>query len=113
MTINQAILCGNLTRDPEKKGTEDNPVLSFTIAVNDFANGAETVGYFDCAVFGKRAAALAKVLHKGLKVCVTGRLHYSTWETKDGSKRAGISVYVNDLEFMSSRNVNIDEEVPW
>ena len=114
MTINNVTLCGNLVRDPEKKGTEDNPVLTFSIAVNEFkANAEDYASYFDCVVFGKRAGSLSRVLHKGLKVCVEGRLHQSRFETKEGEKRSKVEVYVNDLEFMSSKNTDKNDEIPW
>lgn len=113
MTINKTVLCGNLTKDPEKKGTEDNPVLTFSIAVNEFVpNKDDYANYFDCVVFGKRAASLAKVLHKGLKVCIEGRLHQDRYESKEGQKRSKIEIYVNDIEFMSAKQ-NADDDIPW
>ena len=113
MTINNVTLCGNLVRDPEKKGSEDNPVLRFSIAVNEFVpNADDYANYFDCVVFGKRAAALAKVLHKGLKVCISGKLHQDRYETKDGQKRSSVEIRVNDVEFMSAKQ-NADDNIPW
>lgn len=56
-------------------------------------------GVRDCVLFGKRAESLASKLTKGLKVAVEGRLHYSSWEGKDGSKRSALEVYVDDLEY--------------
>jgi single-strand DNA-binding protein len=53
-------------------------------------------------VFGNRADALAKLLTKGMKVCVEGKLRWSQWEDKSGGgKRSKIEVIVDEVEFLS------------
>ena len=100
MSVNVVVLSGNLTRDPEKRGSKDNPILSFGIACNERRkNGDEWIDvpqFFDCTIFGKRAIALFSILKKGMPVTVNGRLHYSTWE-KDGSKRSKVDITVTDV----------------
>ena len=100
MSINVVVVSGNLTRNPEKRGSQDNPILSFGIACNERRkNGDEWVDvpqFFDCTIFGKRAIALSSILKKGMAVTVNGRLHYSAWE-KDGSKRSKVDITVTDV----------------
>ena len=104
--INRVELVGNLTRDPELKATNGgSAILSFGIAVNDRRKNNQTgewedvPNFFDCAMFGKRADSVSKYLHKGLKVAIAGKLHYSSWE-KDGQKHSKVSVTVDDIELM-------------
>ena len=105
MSINSVTISGNLTRDPELRTTASGmSVLTFCVAVNDRKqNGAgewvDYPNYIDCTMFGKRAESLAVHLNKGVKVCIAGKLHYSTWG-KDGQKRSKVYVTVNDLELM-------------
>lgn len=111
MSINKAIISGNLTRDMELRTTQGGMAVgSFGVAVNDRrrnGNGEweDYANFVDCTMFGRRAEALAKYLTKGAKVCVEGRLHYSSWE-KDGQKRSKLDVTVDELEFMSRGDGN-------
>lgn len=106
MSINRAVISGNLTRDAELRSTATSlSVLSFSVAVNDRHRNQETgeweerANFIDCVLFGARAEALKKFLNKGTKVAVDGRLRWSSWE-KDGKKRSKLDVVVEDLEFV-------------
>ncbi|MCL1880513.1 MAG: single-stranded DNA-binding protein [Actinomycetia bacterium] len=109
MSINKVMISGNLTRDPELRSTPSGTsVLTFGVAVNDRRKNASTgewedyPNYIDCTVFGSRAEALSRILVKGMKVAIDGRLHYSSWE-QDGKKRSKIDVTVDQVDFMSAR----------
>lgn len=106
MSINRVNISGNLTRDPETRG--GGSVLAFGVAVNDRRRNPDTdewedvPNYIDCVVFGKRAEPLGRMLHKGDKVAIEGKLRWSSWETDDG-RRSKIEVVVDEVEFMSRR----------
>lgn len=107
MSINNVTISGNLTRDPQLRGTTSGfSVLNFSVAVNDRRKNKEGEwesypNFIDCVVIGKRADALNKILEKGMKVCVTGKLHYSSWEDKDTKKtRSKIDVTADEVEIM-------------
>ena len=110
MSINRAVISGNLTRDPELRTTSGGmAVLSLGVAVNDRRKNAATgewedcPNFIDCTMFGARAEALSRYLSKGTKVAIEGKLRWSQWE-RDGQKRSKIEVIVDELEFMTSRN---------
>ena len=107
--INRVIVSGNLTREPEYRQTASGMgVLGFGIASNDSRKNNQTgqwedvPNFIDCTMFGKRADSLSSILHKGMKVCIEGRLRYSTWE-RDGQKRSKLEVIADEIEFMSQR----------
>lgn len=109
MSINRVELTGNLTRDPELRATAGGTsVLAFGLAVNDRKKNPRTgewedvPNYVDCAVFGNRADSLSRILCKGMKVAVAGKLHYEQWE-KDGQKRSRLSVTADEVELMQRR----------
>ena len=112
MSINRVIISGNLTRDPELRNTAGGvSILGFGVAVKDRRRNAQTgewedyPNYIDCTMFGARAESLSRILTKGMKVSIEGKLRWSQWEKKDtGEKRSKIEVIVDELEFMSSRN---------
>lgn len=103
MSINSVTLTGNLTRDPEMRGS----ALNISIAVNDRWKNNQTgewedrPNYIDCVCFGNRANALSTRLRKGQKVAVRGKLRWSQWDDKQtGKKRSKVDVIIDDLEFM-------------
>ena len=55
------------------------------------------------AVFGARAAALNRLIFKGSKVAVEGKLRHESWQASDGTRRSRLRVVVADVELMSPR----------
>lgn len=111
MSINRVNISGNLTRDPELRSMPSGTlVLSFSVAVNDRVRDQQSgewkdrPNYVDCVLFGARAQGLSRFLTKGSKVAVEGKLHYSKWQAQDGSNRSKLEVYVDEVEFLSSRD---------
>lgn len=107
MAINRVCISGNLTRDPELRQTAGgSQVLGVGVAVNDRRRNQQTgqwedvPNFVDCVVFGNRAEALAAILHKGDKVAIDGRLRYSSWEAKDGTRRSKLEVVAEEVELM-------------
>jgi single-strand DNA-binding protein len=112
MSINKVLISGNLTRDAELRQTQGGmAILSFGVAVNDRRKNNQTgewedyANFVDCTMFGSRAEKLSQYLTKGLKVAIEGKLHWSSWEDRNGGgKRSKLDVYVDNIEFMSARN---------
>ena len=110
MSINKVMATGNLTRDPELRATPaGTQVLRFGMAVNDRAKNQQTgewedrPNFVDCVIFGARAEAMDRILAKGMKVAVEGRLRYSSWQDKEGNRRSKLEVVVDEIDLMSSR----------
>jgi single-strand DNA-binding protein len=107
MTINKAIITGNLTRDAELRSTGGGlAVANFAVAVNERVKNNSTgewedrANYIDCTMFGRRAEALAQYMTKGTKVTIEGKLRWSQWE-KNGEKRSKVEVVVDEVELMA------------
>ena len=110
MSINKVVISGNLTRDSEIRSTQSGMnILTFGVAVNDRRRNSQTgewedyANFVDCVLFGNRADFLSRVLHKGTKVMVEGKLRYSSWE-RDGQRRSKIEIVVDDVDFFSPRS---------
>lgn len=107
MAINSVSLSGNLARDPEIRTSGATIICNFCVVVDDNVKNRDTgqwervPNFFDVAVFGKYGDAVAQRLYKGAKVFVDGKLHYSTWQAQDGSKRSRVSVYASTVETAS------------
>ena len=108
MSINAVNLSGNIGRDPELRSSQaGTSILSFPLAVSErVKKGDEWTDYtnwVDVVVFGRRADSLGKILVKGMKVALAGRLRYSTWE-RDGQKRSKLEVIAEDIDIMQRRD---------
>lgn len=105
--MNQVNLMGRLTAAPELKTTKNGtPVCNVTLAVNDVKN--EEADYFPIVVWGKKAEALTKYMHKGEKIVVTGYLknrHY----IKDNAVRRITEIIANDVYFAESNRTHEKE----
>jgi single-strand DNA-binding protein len=100
--LNKVMLFGNLGSDPELRNTTAGAhVLSFRVATTEVyfdknQQKQERTEWHQVALFGARAEPLARLLHKGSRVLVEGRLHTSSYD-KEGSKRYKTEVIANDL----------------
>lgn len=113
MSINRVVVSGNLTRDPELRVTPGGTqVLGFGVAVNDRRRNQQTgewedyPNFIDCTMFGNRAEALSRILHKGMKVAIEGKLRYSSWEDKNGGGRRSKVEIIPDEFVLMSQNPN-------
>lgn len=97
-------IVGNLTADPEIRNTQNGKtVAGFTVASTPRTFNRQTSQWEDgealfirCALWGDPAQNLTS-LTKGTRVIVTGRLRQQSWTTKDGEKRTGVQLEVDDL----------------
>jgi single-strand DNA-binding protein len=104
-SINQVILMGNLTRDPELRTTASGQNLcKFTLAINRSWQGSdgnqqEAVDFFDITAWGKLGELVNQYMSKGRRCLVQGRLSQSSWE-QDGQKRSKVEVVASDVTFL-------------
>jgi single-strand DNA-binding protein len=107
-SVNQVILMGNLTRDPEVRQTPSGQtVVSFSLALNraykdQSGDWVEATDYIDVVAWGPLAERVGQYLSKGRRALVQGRLQSRSWE-QDGQKRSKVEVLANDVTFLDSR----------
>ncbi|MDD2480120.1 MAG: single-stranded DNA-binding protein [Victivallaceae bacterium] len=89
---------GNLTRDPEITYTPGGLcVAKFTLANNyKKKDGTEETTFLDCTAFERRAEDM-RILSKGSRIEIEGRIKQENWEGKDGTKKSKIVCYVSRL----------------
>lgn len=107
-SVNQVILMGNLTRDPELRQTPSGQsVCSFSLALNRaYKNQAgewqEATDYIDVVAWGPLGERVAQYLTKGRRALVQGRLQSRSWE-QEGQKRSKVEVLASDVTFLDGR----------
>jgi single-strand DNA-binding protein len=108
-SINQVIIMGNLTRDPELRQTPSGQsVVSFSLALNRSYKDTndewqEATDYIDVVAWSKLAEQVSESLNKGNRALVTGRLQTRQWE-QDGVKRSKTEVLATDVTFLDKSN---------
>mgnify|MGYP000545767710 FL=1 len=100
-SINQVILLGRLTRDPEQRTTASGKnVVSFSIAV-DRPTQDDQADFFNITAWEKLGDLVMQYLSKGRRVLVQGRLRQDSWEDKEtGKRQSRIEVTASDVTFL-------------
>lgn len=108
MSLNQVVMIGNLTRDPELKYTEAGvPYASAGIAVQrDYKNaaGEREADFFNIVAWRQTAEFLAQYGAKGKKVAITGQLQSRKYQAQDGTNKTVIDIKVNNIQLLSPPN---------
>jgi len=104
-SINQVILMGRLTRDPEQRSTSTGKTIAnFSIAV-DRGGQDDAADFFDITAWEKLGELVMQYLSKGRRVLVQGRLRQDSWDDKEtGKKRSRVEVTATDVTFLDGPN---------
>lgn len=94
--LNNVVLIGRLTKDPELRYTPNNvAVATFTLAVNRrFKNneGVHEADFINCVMWNKSAENLSNWIKKGNLIAITGRIQTRNYENQNGQR-----VYVTEV----------------
>ena len=105
--LNQIIIMGRLTRDPELRRTQSGTaVTSFTLAVDrDFKSqsGEKETDFIDVVAWRSTAEFAAKYFTKGRMAIVEGRLQIRPWTDKEGNSRRSAEVVADNIYFGDSK----------
>ena len=111
--LNQVVLIGRLTRDPELRYLESGkPVANFTLAVErPFVNkdGINDVDFIPVVVWDKLAELCCKHLGKGRLVAVSGRLQIRK-SKKDDRSYINPEIVAAEVRFLDWPKENNQEE---
>ena len=101
--MNEVILIGRLTRDPEIRTAQDGLTIArYSLAI-DRQTKEKQADFFRCVTFGKNAEFVERYLKKGTKVAVTGRLQSGSYTDRDGRKVYTVEVVTENHEFVESK----------
>jgi single-strand DNA-binding protein len=110
MSVNKAIIIGNLGADPEVRYTQSGTaVANLSIATNErwtdkSGEKQEKTEWHRVVVFGKTAENCEKYLGKGRQVYVEGRIQTNEWTDKDGNTKYTTEIVARDVTFLSGGN---------
>lgn len=107
MSVNKAILVGNLGKDPELRYTPSGTaVCTFSLATTDrFKNKQgeqqERTEWHNIVVWAGLAEICGKYLTKGKQVYIEGRIQNRSYDDRDGNKRYISEIVANEMQMLS------------
>lgn len=113
--VNKVILIGNVGRDPEIRYMNNNvPKATFVMATHEYFKDSqgkkvEQTEWHNIVCWRALAEIAQKILKKGMKVYVEGRLQTRHWVDKNGNKRQ-ITEIVADNFIVIRKIYNKQEE---
>ena len=106
MSVNKAILVGNLGKDPEVRFTPSGrAVARFPLATSEVWNDAEgqrqeRTEWHNVVVWGKQAETCGQYLAKGRQVFVEGGIRTRQYDDKDGNRRYITEIVAQRVQFL-------------
>jgi len=107
--MNNVVLVGRLTRDPELRTTPNGiATCQISLAVNGLPNqnGERTTDFINVQVWRRQAENVSKYCTKGSQVGVVGRIHTRSYDANDGTKRYVTEVVADNITFLGSKSGN-------
>jgi single-strand DNA-binding protein len=116
MYFNQAVVIGNLTRDPELKSLPSGiKVATFTIATNRTWKNPQgeketATDYHNVVAFGNQGETIARFMKKGNIMMISGRMQTRSWDGPDGTKRYRTEIVTDGFQFGPRSGVGSNTE---
>lgn len=130
IAVNTVTLLGRVGAEPQKRGNEEHPVVTFSVATHNnyrlyicfnifinkitsffdrYENGdwAQRTDWHRIVVFKPSLRdAVMSYLHKGQRTLVTGKITYGEITDQEGKPRLATSIIADDVVFFQNTNSN-------
>lgn len=109
MSVNKAILVGNVGNDPEVKYLEGGTAVArFSLATtevykNRSGERVSQTEWHNVVVWRQLAEFTEKYISKGRQLYVEGKITNRTWEDKDGNKRYTTEIVANSIQLLGRK----------
>lgn len=114
--INNVVLVGRLTKDPDLRYTGNGAaVATFTLAVNrtfTTASGEREADFVNCVIWRKPAETLANFTRKGSLIGVVGRIQTRNYDNQQGQRVYVTEVVCENFQMLESRATNEQRQKP-
>ena len=114
MSLNKAMLIGNVGRDPEVRYLEGNngaKVATFTLATTERyrdRNGEtrENTEWHNIVTWRNTADVVEKYVRKGTQLYIEGRIRTRSWDDQSGNKRYTTEIIADTLQLLGKKSDN-------
>ncbi|GHV63827.1 single-stranded DNA-binding protein [Bacteroidia bacterium] len=110
--VNKVILIGNVGNDPEVKFLEGGvAVANLSLATSETHKNkndekVEQTEWHRVIFWRGLAEVVEKYVKKGMKLYIEGKLHYSSWEDKNGIKRYAVEIYADTMQMFPKHDTD-------
>lgn len=107
--VNKVILVGNLGKDPDLRNFEGgNVVANFSLATTEVyrdkaGNRVDHTEWHNIAMWGKLADIAGKLLKKGSKIYLEGKIKSRSWDDKEGNKRTTTEIIADNFTLLDRK----------
>ncbi len=116
MSINKAILVGNVGNDPKTQTYSNGNVAQFSLATTErgytLQNGTQVpdrTEWHNCIAWGKTADVVAKYVHKGSKLYIEGKIKTRSYDDSQGRKGYVTEIHVDVMELLDPKPSNSNQ----
>ena len=114
MSLNKAMLIGNVGRDPEVRYLEGNngaKVATFTLATTERyrdRNGEvrENTEWHNIVAWRNNADVAERFIRKGTQLYIEGRIRTRSWDDQTGNKRYTTEIIADTLQLLGKKSDN-------
>ena len=115
MSLNKAMLIGNVGRDPEVRYLDGNSgnakVATFTLATTERyrdRNGEtrENTEWHNIVAWRGNADVAERFIRKGTQLFIEGRIRTRSWDDQAGNKRYTTEIIVDNLQLLGKKSDN-------
>ena len=115
MSLNKAMLIGNVGRDPEVRYLDGNSgnakVATFTLATTERyrdRNGEtrENTEWHNIVAWRGNADVAERFIRKGTQLFIEGRIRTRSWDDQTGNKRYTTEIIVDNLQLLGKKSDN-------
>ncbi|MBR4978316.1 MAG: single-stranded DNA-binding protein [Bacteroidales bacterium] len=115
MSLNKAMLIGNVGRDPEVRYLDGSSgqakVATFTVATTERyrdRNGEtrENTEWHNIVAWRNTADVVERFVKKGTQVYIEGRLRTRSWDDQSGNKRYTTEIIADTLQLLGKKSDN-------
>ena len=110
MSINKAILVGNVGADPKVKVMSNGSVAQLTLATTErgytLQNGTQVpdrTEWHNLIAWGKTADVIARYVHKGSKLYIEGKIKTRSYDDNQGRKCYVTEIHIDVLELLDPK----------
>ena len=114
MSLNKAMLIGNVGKDPEVRYLDGNngaKVATFTVATTERykdRNGEtrENTEWHNIVAWRNTADVVERFVRKGTQVYIEGRIRTRSWDDQTGNKRYTTEIMADTLQLLGRKSDN-------
>ena len=118
--MNKVMLIGNVGKDPEVRYVDQGqPVARVTLATTErgytLQNGTQVpdrTEWHNVIFWRRQAEIVERFVHKGDKLYIEGRIHYASYDDKQGKRQYYTEIWCDNMELLTPKSQSAAQPMP-